>query len=127
MPLLTDPPIPEITTSFIFLPGLMIFSALLIFADTWQILAILYAIIGFSIGVTSYSAEGALIMDITNPKIAATQYSILASFHNFGDIVSTMISGSLVLMLGYSRVFLYAAWIIGPALLILYFVKETKR
>jgi len=29
-------------------------------------------------------------------------------------------------MLGYTRFFLYAAWIIGPALLVLYFVKEKK-
>jgi hypothetical protein len=82
--------------------------------------------VGFIIGGSGYSAEAALFMDVTNPKIAATQYSILASIHNFGDIFSVMISGSLVLMLGYTRVFLYAAWIIGPALLILYFVKEKK-
>jgi hypothetical protein len=65
-------------------------------------------------------------MDITNPKIGATQFSILASIHNFGDISISMISGSLVLMLGYDRFFLYSALIIGPALLILYFIKETR-
>ena len=42
-------------------------------------------------------------------------------------IFSVMVSGYLVLMLGYDRVFLYAAWIIGPALLLLYFVKEKSN
>jgi hypothetical protein len=46
---------------------------------------------------------------------------------NFGEFGIAMISGTLVLMLGYNRFFLYAAWILGPALLILYFIKETKR
>ena len=114
-------------TLFIFLPCLIIFSALLIFANTWWILSIIYIIIGFLIGCTSYSAEAALFMDVTNPEIAATQYSFLASIHNFGDIIGAMISGSLVLMLGYDRVFLFAAWIIGIALLMLYFVKEKKQ
>jgi len=111
----------------ILLPILLISSALLIIADTWQILVFLYSMIGFLTGAALFAAMGALFMDITNPKIGATQYSILASITNFGEFGIAMISGMLVLMLGYSRFFLYAAWILGPALLILYFIKETKR
>ncbi len=111
---------------YIFLTILLISSTLLIFADTWQILASLYSIIGFLTGAALYTALGAIYMDITNPKIGASQYSILASITNFGEMGVAMISGSLVLMLGYTRFFLYAAWIIGPALLILYFVKEKQ-
>ena len=111
---------------YIFLTILLISSTLLIFADTWQILALLYSIIGFLTGAALYTALGAIYMDITNPKIGASQYSILASITNFGEMGVAMISGSLVLMLGYTRFFLYAAWIIGPALLILYFVKEKQ-
>ncbi len=111
---------------YIFLTILLISSTLLIFADTWQILALLYSIIGFLTGSALYTALGAIYMDITNPKIGASQYSILASITNFGEMGVAMISGSLVLMLGYTRFFLYAAWIIGPALLILYFVKEKQ-
>ncbi len=111
---------------YIFLTILLISSALLTIADTWQILAFIYSMIGFLTGAALFTAMGALFMDITNPKIAATQYSILASITNFGDIGIAMISGALVLMLGYSRFFLYASWIIGPALLILYFIKEKN-
>ena len=110
----------------ILLPILLISSALLTIADTWQILAIIYSMIGFLAGATHFSAMLALFMDITNPKIGATQYSILTSIANFGDIGIATISGTLVLMLGYTRFFLYAAWVIGPALLVLYFVKEKN-
>ena len=111
----------------ILLPILLISSALLTIADTWQILAIIYSMIGFLTGAALFAATVALFMDITNPKIGATQYSILTSMSNFGDIGIATISGTLVVMLGYTRFFLYAAWIIGPALLVLYFIKETKR
>lgn len=113
-------------TLYFLFTGIIVFSALLITADTWQILAIIYPIIGFLHGGASYSVVCALFMDFTNPKIGATQYSIFTSLANFGDIGIGMVSGTLVLMLGYSRVFLYAAWLVGPTLLILYFIKEKK-
>jgi len=68
---------------------------------------------------------------ISDLIIVETQYSVLASFHNFGDIATATISGSLILILGYNRVFLHAAWLIGPALLIIILLKkkaiEKKR
>jgi len=111
-------------TLYVFLFGTIIFSALLVTADTWQILAIIYPIIGFLQGGSLFSAIMALFMDVTNPKIGATQFSILTSIGNFGDYSIGIISGTLVVMLGYDRVFLYAAWFIGPSLLLLYFIKE---
>ncbi len=114
-------------TLYIFLTGTMIPSTLLITANTWQILAIIYPIIGFLQGGSTFSALMALFMDISNPKIGATQFSILTSITNFGDYGIAIFSGTLVLILGYHRFFLYAAWVVGPALLILYFIKETKR
>ncbi len=114
-------------TLFVFLIGAMIFSTLLITANTWQILAIIYPIIGFLQGGSTFSALMALFMDISNPKIGATQFSILTSITNFGDYSIAIFSGTLVLILGYHRFFLYAAWVVGPALLILYFIRETKR
>ena len=67
------------------------------------------------------------MMDITNPKISGTQYSFLASIANFGEIPIAMISGSLVVFLGYNRFFLYTALTVGLSLLILYFVNETHK
>jgi len=112
----------KILTLFLF--GSIIISSLLIFADTWLILAIIYPIIGFLQGGATFSALMALFMDITNPKIGGTQYSILTSIANLGDYSIGIISGSLLVFLGYQRFFLYAAWVVGPALLVLYFVNE---
>jgi len=108
----------------LFLFGSIIISSLLIIADTWLILAIIYPIIGFLQGGSTFSSLMALFMDITNPKIAGTQFSILTSIANFGDYSIAIVSGSLLVILGYQRFFLYAAWIVGPALLVLYFVQE---
>lgn len=110
---------------YITLVGLMISSAFLITADTWEKLAIIYAAIGFLTGASLYSTIGALLMDVTNPKIGGTQYSFLTSITNFGELGIAMISGILVVYLGHNRFFLYTAVIIGVSLLILYFVKET--
>ena len=66
-------------------------------------------------------------MDITNPKIGASQYSLLTSIANIGDTIIPMISGIILVALGYTKFFLYAAWIIGPALILLYFIKEKNR
>jgi len=65
-------------------------------------------------------------MDSCNRKIGATQYSIYASITNFGEFGMGTISGSLVTMIGFSRVFLYSAWSLGPTLLILYFIRPKK-
>jgi len=104
-----------------------VFSAILIFADTWQMVAFLYAIIGFLQGGGMYAAGGALLMDVTNPTIGATQYSIFVSIENFSEFGVGAISGSLIVMLGFGRVFLYSAWSLGPPLLILYFIRLTKK
>jgi MFS family permease len=110
---------------FIFCSALIV-SAALIFANTWQILAIIYGIIGF-LNAGYLSSSGALMMDISNPKICTTQYSILCSICNFGEYGTEMISGSLIAILGFSRVFLYSAWFCGPSLLILYFIRLKKN
>jgi PAT family beta-lactamase induction signal transducer AmpG len=111
-------------TLAISLAGSIIVTSLLIFANTWLILAILYLIIGILQGGATFAALMALFMDITNPKIGGTQYSILTSITNLGDYSMGIISGSLLVLLGYQRFFLYAAWIVGPSLLVLYFVNE---
>jgi MFS family permease len=112
---------------FIFFSPCIVVSAALIYASNWQIIAILYGLIGFLQGGGIFAAGSALMMDVTNPKIGASQYSILASISNLGERGAEGISGSLVALLGFSRVFLFTAWSIGPALLILYFIRPKKN
>jgi MFS family permease len=103
-----------------------IISATFIYANTWQILALIYGIIGF-LGGGIFAAGSALVMDACNPKIGTTQYSILISITNFGEQGMASITGSLVVLLGFGRVFLYSAWVCGPVLLILYFIRPKKN
>lgn len=112
---------------FVFMSISIVFSAALIFADTWEIVGILYGIIGFLQGGGLYAAGGALLMHVSNRKIGTTQFSIFASIGNFSEFGLGAISGSLVTLLGFSRVFLYSAWSLGPTLLILYFIKLKKN
>ena len=113
-------------TLYVFIGTSVFFSALLIFANTWQILAVIYGIIGFLRG-GYYASSMAMLMDVTNPKIGATQFSILTSLGNVGELGGGMAGGTLIALLGFSRIFLYSAWAFGPALLILHFIKLKKR
>jgi MFS family permease len=113
-------------TLFVFLSSMIISSAALIFVNSWEIFAVIYSIIGFLQGGSVYSSLLAVYMDHTNPKIGASQYSIYTSVANFGELGVATISGSLIILLGYSRFFLYSAWVIGPALLLLYFIRSKN-
>ena len=110
-------------TIYVFTIGSIIFSSLLIFVNNWQMLAILYAIIGLLQGGYITSAC-ALYMDVTNPRAGATQFSIFMSLGNAGMTAGETVSGTLVSLLGFSRTFLYSAWIFAPTLLVLYFVRR---
>jgi len=113
-------------TLYIFIGGSILFSAALILASDWLLLAVLYGIIGFLQG--GYATSGlTMMMDETNPKIGATQFSIFTSLGNAGMTVGETASGSLVAMLGFTRTFLYSAWVFGPALLILYLIRTKKN
>jgi PAT family beta-lactamase induction signal transducer AmpG len=110
---------------FLFIGFNIVFTAFLIFADTWWKLSIIYGIVGFLMGGHS-TVSCALFMDVTNPRIAATQYGILTGIANVGLNGAGMITGSLIVSLGFARTFLYAAWVFGPTLLVLYFIQIKK-
>jgi MFS family permease len=114
------------TTLYILIFSSVFFTVLLIFTNSWEYFTLIYCIIGFLQGgyITPVSA---MIMDVTNPRIGATQYAVFMSLFNFGIWIAQTISGPLYVMLGISRVFLYSAWIFGPALLILYFIRLKKN
>ena len=101
------------------------FTASLIFANTWLILAVVFSTIGFLRG-GYYVGINALLMDITNPKVGAAQFSLLTSIANFGELFGGMIAGTLIVLLDFHRFFLYAALFFGPALLVLYLIRIKK-
>jgi MFS family permease len=112
-------------TLYIFLGFNAIFTASLIFTNTWWKLSIVYGIIGFLMGAHS-TVSCALFMDVTNPRIGATQYGVFTGIANVGLNGGGMVTGSLVAAFGFARTFLYAAWVFGPALLLLYFIRLQR-
>lgn len=90
------------------------------------IVIIIYGIfVFFSAGnLTSISA---MIMDIIDHRIAATQFSIFLSVENSGFIFGNSISGSLIALIGYNRTILYSAWFLGPLLIILFSINSVKK
>ncbi len=113
-------------TLYILLGFSAIFTASLIFANNWWKLSIIYGIIGFLMGGHS-TVSCALFMDITNPRIGATQYGIFTGIANIGLNGGGMVTGTLVAALSYSQTFLYASWVFGPTILVLYFIRLKKR
>jgi predicted MFS family arabinose efflux permease len=110
----------------LFVVGSLVFSALMIFADTWIILAVIYAVIGFLQG-GYITIKASMLMSVSNPKVGATQFSILMGLGNGGMIVGESISGPLISAFGFTRSFLFSAWFFGPALLVIHFIKEKKQ
>jgi len=107
---------------FFFVLMNMIFAALLVFANDWLYLTILWAACGFfSGGVTSILC--AIFMDITNPEIGATEFSVLTSVSNVGWVFGNWISGNLVNLFGFYLTFLIAAFTFLPSFLILKYVR----
>jgi PAT family beta-lactamase induction signal transducer AmpG len=113
------------TSLYIFIGLSILFSALLIVGASWQILAFIYGVVGFFQGGYT-TVTSAMCMDITNPRLGATQFSLLMSLFNVGEMAGAMVAGSLVVILGFERLFLYCGWIFGPSLLILYLIQLKK-
>jgi len=99
----------------------IIFSLLLILVSNWITMSLFYAILGFLNGGL-FTVLLATSMDITNAKVSAFQFSILISLMNAGELIGEFISGPLITTLGFTRMFLFSAWILGPSLLFLYYL-----
>ena len=104
----------------------VLFSAALILATTWQIMVVVYGIIGFLQG-GYFASTMTMHMDVTNPRIAATQFSVFTSIGNAGMTFGESGIGTLVALFGFTGTFLYSAWVFGPALLVLYFIRFKRQ
>jgi len=103
----------------------IIASTLLITVSNWETLTIIYTILGILNGGL-ISVLFALCMDVTNKHISAVQFALFIAFINAGELLGSTISGGLIDLIGFTRVFLFAAWIFGPSLLILFYILTTK-
>ena len=111
---------------YIFLLSLIIFSVTPIFISNIYLIILNFSIIlFFANGVIA--ANWAMIMDIINPKIGATQHEIICSIVNFGSIIIGSATGTLLVLIGFNYLFLLSAIIIIIALIILYRIKNVDK
>ena len=113
-------------TCYIFIISSIFFIALFIYDINLEFVIAIFYIVGFLFGAY-LTVNFAMMMDITNPKAGATQFSILTSLANSGSIIGETASGSMVALFGFGRTFLFSAWFLGPALLVLYFIKLKNK
>ena len=99
---------------------------LIFFIDTLLLLLIPYFIIIF-LNAGRGSATNAMYMDVTNPKISASHYSIFNSISVLGIVGTGALAGTMIAVLGYSYVFLFIGLSLIPPLMILYFIRLNKK
>jgi MFS family permease len=112
---------------YLFLFLIMIFSTSLIIVPNLNIylIVILVGMLYFAeSGETA--ATWAMVMDIINPKIGASEHEIICSIVNFGDTIISAAAGSLVILIGFNNIFLLMAIIVIPAFLTLYRINSDK-
>jgi MFS family permease len=110
-------------SSAIFLSASIILFPFFTILDSWEGLFILYSTIGFFLGGIQ-TTMSTIFMDSSNKEIAATHYSMYASFFNIGRLTGETFSGIFIISFGFSRVFLICAWIFGISLWLLFFLRK---
>jgi MFS family permease len=110
---------------FLFLGINVIFTILLIFASTWWLVVCIYGTVLF-MGGASASAHSAMYMDVTNPKVGATQFSLFSGLGGVGDVGGRMVAGFFIVALGFHYLFIIAGLLLLPPLLLLRLIKYNK-
>ena len=73
-----------------------------------------------------FPSNASLIMDMINPKIAASEFSLISSIGYIGKVASNTIAGSLVVLIGFQNIFVLTSIIVIPSIIILYKLKIQK-
>jgi ACS family hexuronate transporter-like MFS transporter len=110
----------------IFLIILFITSIIPIFTSDFNILIFNFSFLLFFMnGVIA--ANWAMIMDIINPKISASEHEVICSIVNFGGLIIGSATGTLVVVIGFNNIFILSAIFVLIALTILYFIKDIDK
>jgi len=114
------------TPLYAFLIALLIASVIPLFVSNFYLIILAFSIgLFFMNGVIA--ANWAMVMDIINPKISASQHEIICSVVNFGGIVIGSATGTLVVLFGFNSTFVLSALIIFIALLVFTMIKDIEK
>jgi len=109
-------------TLYILIVPALFLTILLIFIDSVLDFFILAGLINF-LWNGIRAANDSMLMEITNEKIAATEFSVINSFVNAGQVGAGAIAGSMVAFMGFDNVFILSGVIFILPLFILHFIK----
>ena len=73
-----------------------------------------------------FPSNVSLLMDIINPKIAASEFSLISSCANIGGLISSSIAGTLVILIGFQNIFILSSLLVIPPIIILYNLNIQK-
>jgi len=111
---------------YLLLIALLISSVTPIFISEFYLIILNFSIaLFFMNGVIS--GNWAMVMDIINPKISASEHEIICSIVNFGGIIIGSATGSLFVLFGVNYLFILSALITLTALVILLTIKNVEK
>jgi MFS family permease len=111
---------------YVFLICLLIVSVIPIFISDFYLLIINFSFLMFFMnGVIA--ANWALIMDIINPKISASEHEVICSIGNMGTIIIGSATGALIVLLGFNNLFIISGIIILLSIVILNRIKNIEK
>jgi len=111
---------------YLFLLCLLIVSVVPIVTSDFYILIFNFGMLMFFMnGVIA--ANWAMIMDIINPKISASEHEVICSIVNFGSIIIGSATGTLVVLFGFNNLFVLSGIIIIVSILILTRIKNIDK
>ncbi len=111
---------------YIFLFALIIASVTPLFVSNFYLVLLTFSIgLFFMDGVIA--ANWAMVMDIINPKISASQHEIICSIVNFGGIVIGSATGAFIIFIGFNGSFILSAVIVIIALSVLTKIKDIEN
>jgi MFS family permease len=107
---------------YIFLVVLMISSVTPIFLSDFVLLILNFSVVLFFLnGVIA--GNWAMVMDVINPRISASEHEIICSIVNFGSIIIGSATGTLFVLLGANNLFILSGIITLIAIVILFTIK----
>jgi DHA1 family purine base/nucleoside efflux pump-like MFS transporter len=111
---------------YIFLICLLIVSIIPIFISDFNLLIINFSLLMFFMnGVIA--ANWAMIMDIINPKISASEHEVICSIANMGTIIIGSATGALLVLIGFNNLFILSGLIIIVSILMLSRIKNIDK
>lgn len=90
---------------YVFLIALMIASLTPIFVSNFYLIILAFsAVLFFMDGVIA--ANWAMVMDVINPKISASQHEIICSIVNLGGVIIGSATGTIIVLIGFNYSFI---------------------